>query len=534
MGMKKMFVVAVAVFFWGFVMAGAAQDRGLVIRKADGTVLTRFTASHALVIGESEYTAGWQRLRGVTEDTAAVKRLFEEQGFTVETVENAGSGALKNGIEDFLKRYGYDENARLLVYYAGHGHTLKLQGNRDMGYIVPVDAPDPNRNRQGFLQLAITMDQFDTWAKMIDSRHVLFIFDSCFSGSVFERSRAASSFIDEKIAQPVRLFITSGSADETVPDKSIFRAQLEAALRDREADTDKDGYVTGNELGYLLESQVMNYSKNTQHPQYGKIRAMNLDKGDFVFEVGGRTTAAAAPPVPQTAPAASPPAAERYPWETPAAPEPWQSPPAAVLPELMPWQTAPNVQAEPAALPWGNIPWWRAGPDVPVTSAKLKRFEGWDTATDQGDGGKSTVRVMYSYELIDGAVREVTTFESYLSKVNRWAMLLCGTSGYLPPGIRNANGVRFKTLGDGMSWYFEVVTTAEPDDGTNQSLYRYRFTTKKGKVTVIDIPFTKLRQAEVKKRVKFIKDHIYYLMFSRHENLRAGNATLKLFDFEVY
>jgi hypothetical protein len=51
---------------------------------------------------------------------------------------------------------------------------------------------------------------------------VLFIFDSCFSGSVFATSRAAPGIIDYKIANPVRQFIASGAADETVPDKSVF------------------------------------------------------------------------------------------------------------------------------------------------------------------------------------------------------------------------------------------------------------------------------------------------------------------------
>jgi hypothetical protein len=89
-------------------------------------------------------------------------------------------------------------------------------------------------------------------------------------------------FISYKTANPVRQFITSGSADETVPDESIFRAQFARALQG-EADSDGDGYVTGTELGEFLQRTVVNYSYNAQHPQYGKIRNPHLDKGDFVF-----------------------------------------------------------------------------------------------------------------------------------------------------------------------------------------------------------------------------------------------------------
>jgi hypothetical protein len=267
----------------------AAQSRGFTVIGTGGAALASFSQSYALVIGESAYTNGWARLAGVREDVSAVKRLFEEQGFAVETIENADSAKLRAGIEAFLNHYGYDEDTRLIVYYAGHGHTLKLGNTRDMGYIVPIDAPNPARDERGFQQRAIPMQQFDTWAKMITSRHVLFMFDSCFSGSVFAMSRAAPGIIDYKISQPVRQFIAAGAADETVPDKSIFRRQLESALRDREADLNRDGYVSGSELGDFLQSTVVNYSYNSQHPQYGKIRDSDLDKGDFIFDVGKET-----------------------------------------------------------------------------------------------------------------------------------------------------------------------------------------------------------------------------------------------------
>lgn len=69
-----------------------------------------------------------------------------------------------------------------------------------------------------------------------------------------------------------------------MPDESIFRHQFLAALRG-EADVNGDAYVTGTELGEFLQSKVVNYSKGAQHPQYGKIRNPNLDKGDFVFKI---------------------------------------------------------------------------------------------------------------------------------------------------------------------------------------------------------------------------------------------------------
>jgi hypothetical protein len=282
--MKKFFMVC----FFAFVSVPFffAQSRGLTVTTANGAVLTSFSGSHALVIGESAYNRGWPPLAGVKEDIPAVRRLLEEQGFSVTLLEDKTSSELRAGIEEFLNTYGYEKDVRLIIYYAGHGQTLRLDDGRELGYIVPIDAPLDSRDRQGFQRLAISMQQFDTWAENIESRHVIYLFDSCFSGSIFAVSRAAPGIIDYKISQPVRQFIASGAANETVPDKSIFRRQFEAALRDREADLNNDGYVSGSELGDFLQTTVVNYSNNSQHPQYGKIRDANLDKGDFVFSVG--------------------------------------------------------------------------------------------------------------------------------------------------------------------------------------------------------------------------------------------------------
>jgi hypothetical protein len=94
---------------------------------------------------------------------------------------------------------------------------------------------------------------------------------------------------------PVREFMTSGSADELVPDKSIFKSEFISGIEGA-ADTDKDGYVTGTELGEYLLKQVVSYSRGCQHPQYGKIRNPLLDKGDFVFVVNVHVLEQTAPP----------------------------------------------------------------------------------------------------------------------------------------------------------------------------------------------------------------------------------------------
>ena len=261
-----------------------AQQRGFrsINIEIDGQSSALYTGSHALVIGVSNYTDGWPDLPGVNKDIEKVKAALEKHDFNVILVENPSDRQMVDAFDNFIRNYGSNKENRLLFYFAGHGHTIKTSYGEELGYIVPANAPNPNYNSSGFQQKAMEMAQIEIFAKRIQSKHALFLFDACFSGSLFALSRAIPEDISWKTSKHVRQFITSGSANETVPDRSIFCNQFISSM-DGEADVNDDGYITGTELGEFLQSSVINYSRNSQHPQYGKIRNPNLDKGDFVF-----------------------------------------------------------------------------------------------------------------------------------------------------------------------------------------------------------------------------------------------------------
>ena len=263
------------------------------LKTESGQEVKLYDKSYALLIGASDYTHGWPKLPGVKRDIDAVRVALEKHGFQTVIVLNPNSAQLEEAYRNFIQQYGWNEENRLLFYFAGHGHTIKQSYGEEMGYIVPVDAPNPNRDKAGFVAKAMDMQQMELYARRIQAKHALFLFDSCFSGSLFSLSRAVPENITYKTSRPVRQFITSGSADEFVPDQSVFRQQFIAAL-EGEADSNRDGYVTGSELGDFLQDRVVNYTRNAQHPQYGKIRNPNLDKGDFVFAL----PKAQSPPVP--------------------------------------------------------------------------------------------------------------------------------------------------------------------------------------------------------------------------------------------
>ncbi len=283
---RKLTAVGILFCLFSSSLVFAQTSRGVRVKDSNGQTkeVKLYDGSYALVIGESDYTNGWDPLAGVKADVTEVSRILEKDGFTVESELNLTSEAFKNRIERFISDYGYQPNNRLLIYYAGHGHTLKSSGDgRELGYVVPVDTPDPVKDETGFRRKAISMDTVQNYAKEIQAKHAIFIFDSCFSGKLVSRERVAvPPIIEESVAFPVRQFITAGAANQPVPDESIFRRTFVRGL-EGEADRNNDGYVTGTELADFLKEKVTNYSNRAQTPQYGKINDVELDKGDFVF-----------------------------------------------------------------------------------------------------------------------------------------------------------------------------------------------------------------------------------------------------------
>ena len=267
------------------ILLSQEKGRGKVFFLLDTVTTELYRDSYALIIGISEYTNGWPRLNGVSKDIQLVGDALESHGFHTVIAENQTRTELDRTLGEFINKFGQNPQHRILIYFAGHGHTVWTSYGEELGYIVPSDTPNPVVDPAGFKNKAIPISQFEILAKQIDSKHALFMFDACFSGSIFSNPRAVPDAISYKTTLPVRQFITSGSANENVPDESIFRKEFITAITTDIADANKDGYLTGSELGEYLQTSVINYSYNQQHPQHGKLRNPNLDKGDFVFEL---------------------------------------------------------------------------------------------------------------------------------------------------------------------------------------------------------------------------------------------------------
>jgi hypothetical protein len=164
------------------------------------------------------------------------------------------------------------------LWFSGHGHTLDGEG-----FLIPSDAPIHTSGQ--FKVTSLHMRDFGGFVRLAESKHVLSIFDSCFAGTIFNtRSGVPSPAITRATVLPVRQFLTSGDANQQVSDDGSFRELFLRAIRGEEwADANKDGYLTGSELGNFLSDRVTNLTNAAQIPRQGKLLDVKYDRGDFVF-----------------------------------------------------------------------------------------------------------------------------------------------------------------------------------------------------------------------------------------------------------
>jgi hypothetical protein len=263
-------------------------NAAIVVSTTEGQKISLYDYSYALVVGNCTYQ-NFDNLHFACQDAEEVATVLKRKGFDVQLEINLTRAKFDTIFTDFALNRGKKENARMLFYYAGHGATLPMAGKEKMGYLVMIDTPKPDEDRTGFETRSIDMQYLVLKCKKMMAMHVLYMFDSCFSGSILNfREQTKPSQITHRVKYPVRQFITAGSENEPVPDKSFFKQIFLDLIEGRVEEPFKDGYITGEELGNYMKYKVPYYF-SYQHPQFGKIKSPHLDKGDFVFLAGGVT-----------------------------------------------------------------------------------------------------------------------------------------------------------------------------------------------------------------------------------------------------
>ena len=120
-------------------LSSGSQTKGIevVVKDTSGRKVGLYKGSHALLIGVSNYTAGWPKLESVPYEIEQVAAALKDHGFNVVTVLDPASDVLNEAFEDFIDQYGFDEDNRLLFFFSGHGH-IPENGERKGIWFPPM------------------------------------------------------------------------------------------------------------------------------------------------------------------------------------------------------------------------------------------------------------------------------------------------------------------------------------------------------------------------------------------------------------
>lgn len=278
-------VLLFALLFTSFSSFAASGGERVVLKISSGETIDLYHGSYALVIGNSSYHNGWAPLPGVIREVRDVAKALEYNGFDVTLKTDLTKDAFEEVVRGFWHNYGHNPEHRLLFYFAGHGYTREMATGEELGYLVMIDAPPPIADPLGLDLRSVDLLSLVTQAQLLKARHILYLFDASFSGSVLSlEDSIVAQIMTEEIKQPARQFIIAGRPGESVAGGSVFKKAFLELIEGRGVEPVRDGYITGTELALYLHNKVAE-SDSSLHLHYGTIRNPQLSGGDFVFLV---------------------------------------------------------------------------------------------------------------------------------------------------------------------------------------------------------------------------------------------------------
>lgn len=230
----------------------------------------------AIVIGINDYQY-WPPLEYAESDAELLHAFLRQRGFDVTFLAN--EQATRKGILQTLSTLKGQPIHRLLLFFAGHGHTASENGG-ERGYIIPVDG-----RRRDYDQSAIPIDLIKQLVQTLQARHTLLVFDSCYSGLALTRSGGLDEALKGYLSEADRMesiqVLTAGRKGDQAVEKDghgLFTRYFVKAARG-EADSDGDGVLTATEINTWVRHFVYEQSGRKQYPMYGRL----YGEGEFLF-----------------------------------------------------------------------------------------------------------------------------------------------------------------------------------------------------------------------------------------------------------
>lgn len=238
----------------------------------DSLILGKY---YALLIGNENYKDS--RYQKLSEPVSDVKSMydvivnsytFDKNNVTVMT--DPPKKEIFRVLNSYRANLGPDDN--LFVFYAGHGC---YDDKSNMGYLIPSDA-EFNMDADYISYLDIKK-KFE----VIAAKHILFIADACYAGSVFRGGDNPDDAIDEmtlgQLNKKSRTAFTS-SFLKPVPDKSDFLKHLISNLKNNSAH-----YFLSEDLYITTRNSLIKSTSKKDPVKWGALQDCGDEGGDFLF-----------------------------------------------------------------------------------------------------------------------------------------------------------------------------------------------------------------------------------------------------------
>lgn len=279
--MKKLVLLflAISIAGWALPVKTHADDRSVTVKPKKSVDPTPVDGKYfAIIIGNNNYK-NLPKLKTAVNDAKEVEIVLKTRyGFETKLLIDATRNDILDGLNEMREKVGAKDS--LLIYYAGHGEFLK---DADKAYWLPVDS------RKDRTTNWIIADDITSSIKLIASRHILIVSDSCYSGTLTRAATAEikskaerDQFVKKMMERSSRTLMASGG-NEPVADEggggnhSVFASAFLTALK--EADK---AVFTAEELFHGRVKEIV-AGKSEQVPEYNNIKNSGHEGGDFIF-----------------------------------------------------------------------------------------------------------------------------------------------------------------------------------------------------------------------------------------------------------
>ena len=292
-----------------FVAVGdAQQSKDLVMaRSVETPGLPVYTGSHALIVGinKSPNLPKEVQLKYAVNDAKEMRDvLVDYYGFAESDViilldDKATLANIRTALDQLASRESVKSDDRILVYFSGHGQTVRDKSGNDRGFLIPSDGrvklEDPS-DITPYEQTCLPMQE--VWNRLDPSpaKHIAVIADACFSG-LLTRPRAldADESLSAYLTMSARQAISAGGRGQKTWETDeykhgVFTYNLLNELRNRAKD--KQRVFSMIDLFASIQDPVVRMSKGRQIPQYSPF----FTEGQMLFFASGNKPVVAPKP----------------------------------------------------------------------------------------------------------------------------------------------------------------------------------------------------------------------------------------------